>query len=118
MPCASLSRGRREGIDKMGARRVRSTSMAIIKKPRSSGQSTDEHADTSRGPDARAGETPTLSVSREKVCQIVFKAREFDVKDLPTVTDDASNPADDGERSVLEDRPDDPAVRELAAFIS
>jgi hypothetical protein len=66
---------------------------------------------------ASADEMPTLSISREKVCHIVFKARAFDVKDVPTVPDDGSNPADEQERSVLEDRRDDPVVRELAAFM-
>src|SRR3981189_1700953 len=92
--------------------------MAIIRQPRSAGRSTSERTDVSPSPHANAGETPTLSVSREKVCHIVFKVRQFDVKDLPTLLDDGSNPADEGERPVLEDRPDDPVVRELAAFIS
>ncbi|MEA2990711.1 MAG: hypothetical protein QOG83_3422 [Alphaproteobacteria bacterium] len=63
-------------------------------------------------------DTPDLSISREKVCFIVIKAREFDVKDLPTIPDDGSDPPDEGMRSVLEDRPDDPVRQELAAFIS
>ncbi len=63
-------------------------------------------------------EGPALSVSREKVCQIIFKAREFDVKDVPTISDDGSDPPDEEMRSVLEDRPDDPVRQELAAFIS
>jgi len=70
---------------------------------------------------ARAGvdtdETPSLAISPEKVCFIVFKAREFDVKDAPTLSDDGSDPPDDDMRSVLEDRPDDPVRQELAAFI-
>ena len=64
------------------------------------------------------GEPPTLSISPEKVCFIVFKAREFDVKDAPTLTDDGSDPPDDEMRSVLEDRPDDPVRQELASFIN
>lgn len=64
-----------------------------------------------------ASDTPTLAISREKVCEIVFKAREFDVKDVATIPNDGSNPADDGERTVLEDRPDDPVALELASFI-
>jgi len=61
--------------------------------------------------------TPSLSISTEKVCFIVVKAREFEVKDLPTIPDDGSNPADDRMVEVLEDRGDDPVVWELAAFI-
>ena len=63
------------------------------------------------------GDTPTLAISPEKVCFIVFKAREFAVKDAPTLSDDGSDPPDEEMRSVLEDRPDDPVRQELAAFI-
>jgi hypothetical protein len=68
--------------------------------------------------DTATDDTPSLSISREKVCHIVFKVREFDVKDLPTIPDDGSDPPDDGMQSVLEDRPDDPVRQELAAFIA
>ena len=64
------------------------------------------------------GAAPTLSISPEKVCHIVFKARQFDVKDAPTLTGEGSDGPDDGMRSVLEDRPDDAVRQELAAFIS
>ena len=92
--------------------------MATSKELRSAGQPSNEQPERSRQPGTQVGETPTLSISREKVCHIVFKVREFDVKDLPTFLDDGSNPADEDERPVLEDRPDDPVARELAAFIS
>jgi hypothetical protein len=68
-------------------------------------------------PDASTDDLPALAISREKVCALIFKAREFDVKVLPVISDDGSNPADEEERSVLEDRRDDPVARELAAFI-
>jgi len=61
---------------------------------------------------------PALAISREKVCEIVFKAREFDAKDVTTAPDDGSDPVDDEQRAVLEDRPDDPVVRELVGLIS
>ena len=71
---------------------------------------------------ARAGvdtdEMPTLAISSEKVCFVVFKARQFDVKDAPTLSDDGSDPPDDEMRSVLEDRPDDPVQQELTSFIA
>jgi hypothetical protein len=92
--------------------------MAAINQPKYGGKSRTEKPQSPTRSRANAGDTPTLSVSREKVCHIVFKVREFDVKDLPTFPDDGSNPADDAEWTVLEDRPDDPVVRELAAFIS
>jgi hypothetical protein len=62
---------------------------------------------------------PTLSISTEKVCFVILKAREFDVKDVDTSFDDGdgSNPADDRMTEVLEDRPDDPVDQELVAFI-
>jgi Protein of unknown function (DUF3775) len=60
---------------------------------------------------------PNLSISPEKLCFIVVKAREFDVKDVVTDPDDASNPTDDGMLAVLEDHPDDPVFQELTSFI-
>src|ERR1700682_4781624 len=62
---------------------------------------------------------PTLSISTEKVCFVILKAREFDVKDVDTSfdDDDGSNPADDRMVEVLEDRPDDPVDQELVEFI-
>lgn len=74
------------------------------------------------GPSEAASESaadalPTLSISTDKVCFVSVKAREFDVKDSATITDDASNASDDGMVEVLEDRGDDPVVWELAGFI-
>jgi uncharacterized protein DUF3775 len=60
---------------------------------------------------------PALSISPEKVCFIVVKAREFDVKDIVTEPDPASNATDDGMLSVLEDHRDDPTYQELRSFI-
>ena len=60
---------------------------------------------------------PILSISPEKVCFFVLKAREFDVKDVVTDPDSGSNPTDDAMISVLEDHPDDPTQQELRSFI-
>jgi hypothetical protein len=60
---------------------------------------------------------PNLSISPEKLCFIIAKAREFDVKDVVTDPDDSSNPTDDMMLAVLEDHPDDPVVKELTGFI-
>jgi len=60
---------------------------------------------------------PTLSISTEKVCLIVLKGRQFDVKDVVADPDSGSNPTDDGMVDVLEDDPDDPVYGELVAFI-
>ena len=65
-----------------------------------------------------AGETTdTLTISPEKVCFIIVKAREFDVKDAVTEPDPWSNPTDDNETAVLEDHEDDPVLEELTSFI-
>jgi hypothetical protein len=64
-----------------------------------------------------AGEGPELSISLEKVFYIIVKAREFDAKVEPVEPDPGSNPADSGEREVLEDYADDPTLQELRAAI-
>ena len=61
---------------------------------------------------------PDLSISAEKLCFIIAKAREFDVKDVVTDPDDSSNPTDDANLAVLEDHKDDPVVQELTAVIN
>ena len=60
---------------------------------------------------------PNLSISSDKLCFIVTKAREFDVKDVVTDPGDSSNATDDGMLAVLEDHPDDPVVQEITSFI-
>jgi hypothetical protein len=59
-----------------------------------------------------------LSISPEKVCFIIIKAREFDAKDEVTEPDPGSNPSDDKEAAVLEDHADDPVLEELTSFIN
>jgi hypothetical protein len=65
------------------------------------------------GEDARG-----LTISPEKVCFIIIKAREFDSKDVVTDPDPGSNPADDMDRAVLEDHTDDPVVEEITSLIN
>jgi hypothetical protein len=60
---------------------------------------------------------PTLSISLEKVCFFVAKAREFDVKDAVTDPDSGSNSTDDAMLAVLEDHPGDPTEQEIRSFI-
>ena len=60
---------------------------------------------------------PELAISAEKVGFLIEKAREFDVKDVVTDTDSGSNASDDKMIDVLEDRADDPVVREIKGFI-
>src|ERR671910_1154324 len=60
---------------------------------------------------------PTLRISSEKVCYVVVKAREFDVKVAPEWLDDGSNPTDDGMMRILEDYKDDPTLLELRSYL-
>src|SRR5919108_5138363 len=60
---------------------------------------------------------PSLTIPTEKVCFLIVKAREFDVKDVVTDPGDASNAADDSMISVLEDHRDDPVAQEIRGFI-
>jgi hypothetical protein len=61
---------------------------------------------------------PPLSISREKVCFFITKAREFDVKDVSSGQNAGSNAADDGMLGVLEDNRDDPTQYELRSYIN
>ncbi|HVM78631.1 MAG TPA: DUF3775 domain-containing protein [Stellaceae bacterium] len=58
-----------------------------------------------------------LEISGEKVCYIITKAREYDVKVDPVESEPGSNPADDAEREVLEDFADDATAAELKEAI-
>jgi hypothetical protein len=53
-----------------------------------------------------------LTIPLEKLAFIIEKAREYDAE-VPGEGDDASNPADDDEREILEDTPDNPTAEEL-----
>jgi Protein of unknown function (DUF3775) len=61
---------------------------------------------------------PLLSISTDKVCFVIVKAREFDVKDVVTEPDPGSNSSDDHMIAVLEDHNNDAVVVELTTFIS
>lgn len=58
-----------------------------------------------------------LEISPEKVCFVIVKSREFDVKVEVDDPDSGSNPSDDGMVDVLEDMPDDSTEQELTEFI-
>ena len=60
---------------------------------------------------------PELSVAKDKLCFLIAKAGEFDVKDVVTDVGDSSNATDDGMLSVLEDHRHDPVVQEIASVI-
>lgn len=57
---------------------------------------------------------PALTISPEKVCYVIMKAREFEVQDVASDGDDV---ADESSWSALDARRDDPTYRELKAFI-
>ncbi len=62
--------------------------------------------------------TPPLLIARDKICYVIDKAHQFDVKDIVTDPDSSSNPSDDAMISVLEDHRDDPTLQEITAFIN
>jgi hypothetical protein len=61
---------------------------------------------------------PNLSISSEKVCFLIVKAREFDVQDVDTELDDGANPSDDRMIDVLEESKDNPVQQEIRTFIA
>ena len=69
-------------------------------------------------PEILTEDTEALTISPEKICFIIVKAREFDAKDQVTEPDPGSNPCDDGNTAILEDHDDDPVVEELTSFIN
>ena len=62
--------------------------------------------------------SPLLTISPEKVCFIIVKARQFDAKDVLTEPDPGSNPSDDMEAAVLEEHEDDPVAEEISSLIN
>jgi hypothetical protein len=61
------------------------------------------------------GPRPELNISLEKVCFVIAKARELDVKVAPERLDDASD--EDMMQRILEDYGDDPTFEELRSFL-
>jgi hypothetical protein len=58
-----------------------------------------------------------LTITLEKLCFLIVKAREFDAKMEPEVSDPGDNPTDDVDRMVLFDYPDDATVEEIQGFL-
>ena len=58
-----------------------------------------------------------MNIALDKVCFIIIKAREFDVKEDVENDEDGSNPADDDMREVLANYPDDATYQELKSFL-
>jgi len=53
-----------------------------------------------------------LTISPEKLAYVIEKAREFDAQ-VPSDAEEGSNAADDDEREILLDTPDNPTEQEL-----
>ena len=58
-----------------------------------------------------------LNISAEKVCYIISKARQFDVKVEPAEPEPEPDTVNDGNQDVLEDYPGDPTAAELREAI-
>lgn len=56
-------------------------------------------------------------ISTEKVCYLIVKAREFDVKVDVEEPEPGGNPSDFGSREILQDYGDDPTLQEIKAFV-
>src|SRR5665647_810941 len=69
-------------------------------------------------PKVRADPEANLTVSPEKVCFVIIKAREYFAKDEITEPNPASNPTDDNQRGVLENHRDDPVVEEITSLLN
>ncbi len=61
---------------------------------------------------------PELSISSEKVCFLIVKAREFDVQDVDTELEEGANATDDGMIDVLEASADNPVEEEIRVFVA
>lgn len=58
-----------------------------------------------------------LTIALEKVCFLIVKAREFDAKIEPVISDPGDNPTDDDARETLFDSADDATAEEIAGLI-
>jgi len=67
---------------------------------------------------ATANGSDKLTISPEKVCFVIIKAREFDAKEEIEEPDPGSNPSDDKDIEILEDYEDDPVVEEITSFVN
>ena len=67
---------------------------------------------------ATTDENDKLTISPEKVCFVIIKAREFDAKEEVEEPDPGSNPSDDKDVEILEDYLDDPVIEEITSFVN
>jgi hypothetical protein len=66
---------------------------------------------------AETPDSPTLNIASDTLAFIIEKAREFDVKESDSDPDAGSNPTDDGNADILEDKADDATREELVGAI-
>jgi hypothetical protein len=59
-----------------------------------------------------------MDIALDKVCELILRAREVDMKDGLTDPDSGSNPIDDGAAAVLTSDPDDATEEQIREFIA
>jgi hypothetical protein len=68
--------------------------------------------------DTKSADTPALNIAEDKVAFIIVKAREFDEKVEDSDPDEGSNPTDDDNADILEDKAGDGTREELVGAIN
>lgn len=58
-----------------------------------------------------------MDIALDKVCELILRMREIDVKDGMTDPDSGSNPIDDGSTDVLTDAPGDSTEEQVREFL-
>ncbi|HMO30808.1 DUF3775 domain-containing protein [Enterovirga sp.] len=58
-----------------------------------------------------------MDIATDKVCELILRAREVDVKEDATDPDSGSNPSDDGSIDVLTSAPGDATEDQIRDFI-
>jgi hypothetical protein len=66
----------------------------------------------------KSDDAPALNISEDKVAFIIVKAREFDEKVADSDPDEGSNPTDDDNADILEDKAGDGTREELVGAIN
>jgi hypothetical protein len=59
-----------------------------------------------------------MDIALDKVCELILRVREVNVKEQVTDPDSGSNPMDDGSVDVLTADPDDPTEEEIREVIT
>jgi hypothetical protein len=66
----------------------------------------------------KSEDAPALNIAEDKVAFIIVKAREFDEKVADSDPDEGSNPTDDDNADILEDKAGDGTREELVGAIN